>query len=131
MKKFDINIINANIDNLNLDLINKDEKHLINQLNTTIFIISYQLSIKEYNEIIIKYSVQLIDAINEALNNIDKYNINIILYAVYNSLKLLNIFMHEKAQLIWDKFFVNTLAEQNEPEMLFNEESSISSLKLS
>ena len=103
MKKFDINIINANIDNLNLDLINKDEKHLINQLNTTIFIISYQLSIKEYNEIIIKYSVQLIDAINEALNNIDKYNINIILYAVYNSLKLLNIFMHEKAQLIWDK----------------------------
>ena len=121
MKKFDINIINANIDNLNLDLINKDEKHLINQLNTTIFIISYQLSIKEYNEIIIKYSVQLIDAINEALNNIDKYNINIILYAVYNSLKLLNIFMHEKAQLIWDKFFVNTLAEQNEPEMLFNE----------
>lgn len=121
MKKFDINIINANIDNLNLDLINKDEKHLINQLNTTIFIISYQLSIKEYNEIIIKYSVQLIDTINEALNNIDKYNINIILYAVYNSLKLLNIFMHKKAQLIWDKFFVNTLAEQNEPEMLFNE----------
>lgn len=121
MKKFDINIINQQIDKLNFDLLTVDEIDLINQLNKSIFIVSYQLAIMQYDEKITIQLNQLVDKINAALNNVNKYNINIILYAIYNSLKLLSIFSYHKAELIWNKFFINNLAKQNEPEMLFNE----------
>ena len=117
MSKFNSLIINQNIDEINLSTLTLNNKKLIKQSNKVIFML---YTSKEYSQEIINQWTKLINMINLALENIDRYDVNIILFTVENSLKLLNIFDQVKAQSIWNKIFINQLTKYDEPELLFD-----------
>ena len=121
MQKFDTNYINEMVDKLDFTILNSNDKELVNQLNQTIFIISNYLVNNEYNSKITNQLIKLIDKINKSLNNIEEINKYVLIFSVQNALKLLYQFNQSKALQIWNKYFINNLIEQNEPEMLFNE----------